>query len=173
MASSHFTGAWRGSLSMRPPRPTSSEQPLPIGRDRRCGRAPSRHDTTIMAHLQWSATRARLRPGGRLARLSGQPRRSGAHPPLDPLERRPNLFGRLGAPGAPRWADGAVGERRWSGRGVSGCAVSGPTHFTTLCSWERLLQCICACSLHADVTTFVLPRVVPRAVSGHTRSRSF
>ena len=45
-----------------------------------------------------------------------------------------NLFGRLVAPGAPRWADWAVGERRWSERAVSSWAVSGPTHCTTSCS---------------------------------------
>ena len=39
------------------------------------------------------------------------------------------LFGRLEAAGAPRWADGAVGERRWAEREVSRCAVSGSTHF--------------------------------------------
>ena len=63
----------------------------------------------------------------------------------------PMLFGRLGAPGAPRWADWAVGERRWAERGVSGCAASGPTHCTTSCSWERVPVHVCvlaACSCH-------------------------
>jgi hypothetical protein len=53
------------------------------------------------------------------------------------------LFGRLEAPGGARWEDWAIGERRWSGRGVSGCALSGPTHFTTLCSWERVAEHVC------------------------------
>jgi hypothetical protein len=53
------------------------------------------------------------------------------------------LFGRLEAPGAPRWADWAVGERRWAERGVSSCAASGPTHCTTSCSWERVPVHVC------------------------------
>ena len=53
------------------------------------------------------------------------------------------LFGRLEAPGAPRWADGAVGERRWWERGVSGCAASGSTHCTTSCSWELVPVRVC------------------------------
>jgi hypothetical protein len=35
------------------------------------------------------------------------------------------LFGRLEAAGALRWEDWAVVSRRWSERGVSGCAASG------------------------------------------------
>ena len=68
-----------------------------------------------------------------------------------------NLFGRLGAPGAPRWADGAVGERRWSERGVSGCAASGSTHCTTSCSWERVPVHVCvlaACSCHSFCASY-------------------
>eukprot|EP00966_Prymnesium_polylepis_P273822 6325440-Prymnesium_polylepis.1 len=53
------------------------------------------------------------------------------------------LFGRLEAPGAPRWVDWAVGERRWAERGVSGCAASGPTHFAAPCSWERVPVHVC------------------------------
>ena len=67
------------------------------------------------------------------------------------------LFGRLEAPGAPRWADGAVGERRWSERGVSGCAASGSTHCTTSCSWERVPVHVCvlaACSCHSFCASY-------------------
>ena len=69
----------------------------------------------------------------------------------------PMLFGRLGAPGAPRWADWAVGERRWSERGVSGCAASGPTHFTVPCSWEQVPVHVCvpaACSCHSFCASY-------------------
>ena len=62
------------------------------------------------------------------------------------------LFGRLEEPGAPRWEDGAVGERRWAEWEVSGCAVSGPTHCAALCSWERMAVHVCvlvACSCHS------------------------
>ena len=61
------------------------------------------------------------------------------------------LFGRLGAPGAPRWAEWAVVARRWSERGVSRCAASGPTPCASPCSWERVLVHVCvlaACSCH-------------------------
>jgi hypothetical protein len=67
------------------------------------------------------------------------------------------LFGRLEAPGAPRWADGAVGERRWWERGVSGCAASGSTHCTTSCSWERVPVHVCvlaACSCHSFCASY-------------------
>ena len=84
------------------------------------------------------------------------------------LSSADHAFGRLEAPGAPRWADWAVGERRWAERGVSGCAASGPTHFTVPCSWEQVPVHVCACPLPAHVIAFV-PRVVPRAVSALVR----
>jgi hypothetical protein len=69
--------------------PCSAEQPLAHKGTLRFGRSTSRHDTTKMIHLHWGATRARLRRGGRLPRLLEQPRRSGDHPPVHPLERCP------------------------------------------------------------------------------------
>ena len=82
------------------------------------------------------------------------------------------LFGRLEAPGAPRWADWAVGERRWAERGVSGCAASGPTHFAASYSWERVPVHVCvlaACWCHSFCDSYR----PPRAVAGQTRSRAF
>ena len=67
--------------------PCSAEQPLGHKGTWRLGRSTSRHDTIKMIHLHWGATRGRLRRGGRLPRLLDQPRRSGDHPPVDPLER--------------------------------------------------------------------------------------
>ena len=96
------------------------------------------------------------------------------------------LFGRLEAPGAPRWADWAVGERRWSERGVSGCAASGPTHFTVPCSWEQVPVHVCvpaACSCHSfcascrpsrrvwsDANTRVLTRLCASVRALHRRT---
>jgi hypothetical protein len=73
------------------------------------------------------------------------------------------LFGRLEAAGAPRLADGAVVARRWLEWLASRCAESGPTH------------CICACSLHADVTTFVSrgSSFAPCLDSSEARLRAF
>ena len=67
--------------------PCSSEQLLPIGRDRNAGGAPSFNDTTKMVQLHWGATERPLLRVSRLPRLLGQPRRSGDHPLIDPLER--------------------------------------------------------------------------------------
>ena len=92
VASCNLSGGMERAYLHAPAKePTSSEQPLPIGRDRRFGRSASRNDTTNMAQLQWGATRGRLRRGGRLLRLVEQPRRSGDHPPVDTV--RDSLLG--------------------------------------------------------------------------------
>ena len=49
-------GMETASLDAPAKEPTSSEQPMPIGRDRRCREAPSCHDTTKMVQLNWGAT---------------------------------------------------------------------------------------------------------------------
>eukprot|EP00966_Prymnesium_polylepis_P201577 4670715-Prymnesium_polylepis.1 len=74
---------WYATVKVRWPNSKAQSAGDPL----RGAGAPSRHDTTIMAYLHWGASRGRLRRGGRLARLPGQPRWSGHHPPLDPLER--------------------------------------------------------------------------------------
>ena len=127
---------------------------------------PPRHDQDGPAH-NWGATERPLLRASRLARLSTNWATSTVGTSSSTRSSRAvtNLFGRLEVRGAPRWADSAVGERRWSERGVSGCAASGPTHFSTPCSLEHVAEHICACSLRADVTAFV-NRVVPRVWSG-------
>ena len=48
-------GMETASLHAPAKEPTSLEQPLPIGRDRRCRKAALGHDTTKMVQLNWGA----------------------------------------------------------------------------------------------------------------------
>ena len=70
---------------------TPIEKLLPFSRGRytrRSGRS-SCHVTASLTNLLWLSTATRLSSRGRPTRPHGPPRRSGAHPPLRPLELSP------------------------------------------------------------------------------------
>ena len=75
--------------------------PAPMERDE--GTSPTLRSTTSTYSSYWAASTVGSPSSPRSSRATT------------------NLFGRLGTPGAPRWADEAVGELRWSER-ITTCA---------------------------------------------------
>ena len=68
-------------------KPIEKLLPLAVGRDRRRRALASWHVTASLIHLHCSATTSRPSHRGRPTRPHGPARRSGANPPLHPLER--------------------------------------------------------------------------------------
>ena len=166
-------GAWRQSLSMRPPRSRSH-------RSSRCqlagiGDAGERRLATTRP--RWS---------------SSTWARQGDHPVADAdyLDYLGNLDGRDTIIDSILSSDDHIlraARGAWSSLvGRLGCdrahSVGGRRRrrATAQCRFRPTAQphaagsawrCMCACSQHADATAFV-PRVVPRAVSGQARPRA-
>ena len=112
-------GMETASLDAPAKEPTSSEQPLPINRDRRCRGAALCHDTTKMVQLNWGATGARrgdppVADADQFDYLSKQDGQETILLSIFSKCDRPMLFGRLEAAGALRWADWAAIARRWA-----------------------------------------------------------
>ena len=74
-------------------KPIEKLLPLAVGRDRRRRALASWHVTASLNQLHCSATTSRPSRRGRPTRPHGQPRASGTHPPLHPLELSPTSSG--------------------------------------------------------------------------------